>query len=77
METKKCENCKFYSHTANILGGVAECNKDVKPLNTFWLNEACDKFEVTNEDKLKAQNDFYKEHLDGAIKIGERGIERT
>jgi hypothetical protein len=56
---------------------VAECNKNVKTLNTFWSNDACDKFEATNEDKLKVQNDFYKEHLDGAIKISERGIERT
>jgi len=65
----KCENCKFYRHIPNILGGVAECNKNVKPLNTFHPNEACDKFEHTDEDKLKAQNDFYNEHLDGAIKL--------
>lgn len=75
MANLKCENCKFYSHTANILGGVVKCNKEIKSLNTFWPNDACDKFEATNEDKLKAQNDFYKECLDGVIKIGQRKLE--
>jgi hypothetical protein len=54
MKKKKCENYKFYSHTSNILGGIAKCNKYIKPLNTFVLNDACDKFEETNEDKFKA-----------------------
>jgi len=75
MTTKKCENCKFYHHSPNILGGIAECSREVKKLNTFWPNEACEKFESTDEDKLKAQNDFYKEHLNGAIKIGDHGFE--
>lgn len=68
-EIKKCENCKYYSHTPNILGGIAECMKEVKPLNTFWNNDACDKFKQTDEDKLKQQNDFYKMHLGGALEI--------
>jgi len=68
MESKKkCENCKWYKHTANILGGIAECQKEVKPLNTFWDNEPCDKHEETNKDNLKQQNDYYKNHLGGAL----------
>ena len=66
---KKCENCISYRHNPNILGGIAECMKEVKPLNTFWANDACDKFEFTEENKLKAQNDFYKIHLGGVLKI--------
>ena len=65
----KCENCKYYNHKPNILGGVAECFLEVKWLSTFWPNEACNKFSQTNKDQLKAQNDFYKDHLDGAIKL--------
>ena len=70
MESKsKCENCKFYHHSPNVLGGVAECRKEVKWLSTFWQNDACEKFEATEKDNLKAQNDFYKEHLGGAIQL--------
>jgi len=48
MESKnKCENCKFYHHSPNVLGGVAECRKEVKWLSTFWQNDACNKFEAT------------------------------
>lgn len=39
---KKCENCVYYKYTSNILGGIAECLKEVKPLTTFWNNDACD-----------------------------------
>jgi hypothetical protein len=59
----RCENCKYYNHTPNILGGIAECAKDIKPLDVFWINEVCDEYESTNEDKLKAQNDLYKVHF--------------
>ena len=69
METKICENCKFYNHSANILGGIAECGKGIKHLKTFWTNEACNEYEFTKEDKLKEQNNFYKIHLGGALKI--------
>lgn len=65
----KCENCKFYNHKPNILGGIAECVKEVKPLLTFWNNESCDKHELTHEDKLKPQNELYKEHLVGCFKL--------
>ena len=65
----KCENCVNYHHSPNILGGVAECLIDVKPINTFWPNEACEKYKEAKHDNLKAQNDFYKEHLDGAIQL--------
>ena len=44
----KCDSCKWYSHTPNILGGVTECTKGVKPLKSFWPNEACDSHEHTN-----------------------------
>ena len=63
MKKEKCENCRYYLHTANILGGIAECRKEVKWLKTFWPNDACDEFEETDKDNLKAQRDFYKEHL--------------
>ena len=60
---ENCENCKFYSHSPNILGGIAECRKDVKWLSTFSMNEACEKFESTTEDNLKAQRELYKDLL--------------
>ncbi len=66
---KRCENCEYYSHKPNILGGIAECEADVKSLTTFWPNDACDKFTETKEDKLKAQNDCCNQHLDGAIQL--------
>lgn len=71
MDNKKlkCESCKWYRHSPNILGGVAECLKEVKYMNTFWPNEACEKHEATEVDNLKAQNDFYKENLGGAIQL--------
>jgi hypothetical protein len=65
----KCENCKYYSHRPNILGGIAECRKEIKPLNTFWANDACSEFDETEKDNLKGQNDFYKEHMGGVIQI--------
>jgi len=66
-EKKCCETCKWYSHKPNILGGIAECERDVKYLNTFWFNDACNKYKETNTDNLKAQNDLYKIHLGGAL----------
>lgn len=66
---QKCENCKFYSHRPNILGGIAECIKEVKPLNTFWANDACNKFEYAEENKLKEQKDFYKMHLGDTLNV--------
>ena len=71
---EKCENCKYYTHTPNILGGIAECTKEIKFLNTFWSNEACDEFKETREDKLKKQNDFYKMHLGDALEITKNGL---
>jgi len=68
-KAKKCETCTHYNHTPNILGGVAKCMKEVKFLNTFYPNDACDIYEPTEHDNLKAQNDYYKEHLDGAIQL--------
>ena len=62
-KTNYCENCKFYSHRPNILGGIAECIKEVKWLTTFWNNEACDKFKLTETDNLKHQRDFYRDNL--------------
>ena len=59
----KCENCKFYNHSPNILGGIAECEKGIKYLSTFFTNRACNEFKATGKDNLKAQNDYYKEHL--------------
>jgi hypothetical protein len=56
-------------HEPNILGGIAECLISAKSLNTFWPNEACDQYLHTDFDKLKAQNDYYKEHLGGALKL--------
>lgn len=63
MIKNKCENCKFYNHKPNILGGIAECRKEIKQLMTFWPNDACDKFERTEVDNLKQQKEFYKKHL--------------
>lgn len=61
-EDKSCEGCKFYHHTPNILGGIAECMRFDKTLNTFWINPACDDFQQSDTDNLKAQNDFYEEN---------------
>ena len=66
---KQCENCKFYRHEPNILGGIAECMKEVKQLMTFWPNDACENHTPTDEDKLKPQNDFYKEQLGGVLQF--------
>ena len=63
MKTHICENCKFYEHSANILGGLAKCRKQIKVLKTFWTNEACNEYEFTQEDKLKEQYNFYKTYL--------------
>jgi hypothetical protein len=65
----KCESCQWYEHTPTILGGIASCMQDVKPLNTFLDNEACKQHKFTNFDKLKAQNDYYDEHLNGVIHL--------
>lgn len=65
----KCETCQFYHHEPSILGGVAECLRGVKPLNTFLENPSCNQYQPTWVDKLKAQNDYYKEHLGGAIQL--------
>lgn len=46
---KKCDDCKFYRYTSNILGGVTTCTMEVKFMNTFIPNEACDKFELKEE----------------------------
>ena len=64
-----CETCKFYLHTPNILGGIAECILAEKRLTTFWKNEACDKYQHTDIDKLKPQNEYYKKHLSGILKL--------
>jgi len=69
---KYCETCKYYHHSPNILGGIAECLLAEKKLTTFWENEACKLYKKTNTDKLKAQNDYYKEHLDGALQMKAR-----
>jgi len=69
---KYCETCKYYHHSPNILGGTAECTLAEKDLMTFWRNEACKLYKKTNTDKLKAQNDYYKEHLDGALQMKSR-----
>lgn len=69
---KQCENCINYLHTPNIIGGIAECLRDIKPLATFWNNEPCEYHEFTDEDKLKIQNDYYKLHLGGALEIKKR-----
>lgn len=66
---QKCENCKNYHHSPNILGGIATCNLDVKYMNTFWSNDACEKFEPTVKDNLKEQKDFYKMHLGDTLDI--------
>ncbi len=44
MNNKKCENCKHFRYTPNIIGGISECLLEVKGLNTFWPNNACDKY---------------------------------
>lgn len=50
-EDKYCENCKHYCYTPNILGGIAECKMDIKALNTFWRNNACEKYDqISNKD---------------------------
>ena len=49
-----CENCKWYYYKSNILGGITECIKEIKPLNTFWKNEACENFE--NKKQTKESN---------------------
>jgi hypothetical protein len=65
----KCENCKNYRHTPNILGGIAECLIEEKYLNTFWDNEACSKFKGTESDNLKPQREFMIEHLGDTLNI--------
>jgi hypothetical protein len=65
----KCENCKSYNHKPNILGGVAECLKEVKFLTTFWNNEPCDEHELTEEDKLAHQKECYINHLGDYLDI--------
>ena len=40
----------FYRHTPNIIGGVTECRKEIKPLMSFWRNDACNNYqEATHE----------------------------
>lgn len=70
---KECETCKLYNHRPNILGGIAECMRGEKQLMTFWPNEACDSYAKTSEDKLKPQNDFYRDHVDAALKMKSGG----
>jgi hypothetical protein len=53
---KYCENCKHYQHKPNIIGGISECVIDVKPLNTFWRNDACEKY---NEVSSKQIPEFF------------------
>lgn len=60
---KKCENCKYYVHSPNILGGLAECILNVKHLNSMLYNDACKKHAETKKDNLQDQKDFYKKHL--------------
>ena len=66
---KYCETCKFYIHTPNILGGIAECILAEKQLLTFWKNKACSKYQHTDIDKLKPQNEYYKKYLGGVLRI--------
>ena len=42
---KDCKNCKWYTYKPNILGGIAECLREVKPMNVFHPNQACEQFE--------------------------------
>jgi len=70
---KHCETCKYYRHSPNILGGVATCLLTEKDLMTFWKNKACKLYKkTTNINKLKAQNDYYQEYLDGALQMKAR-----
>ena len=45
----RCEDCKQYSYTSNILGGVAVCIKHHKNLLVYWPNAACEDFEDSRE----------------------------
>ncbi len=64
-----CETCKYYRHTPNILGGIAECVLGEKSLMTFWKNKACEKYQHTDVDNMDAQNKYYKEHLQGLLQM--------
>lgn len=66
---KECETCKHYEHSPNILGGIAKCILGEKQLMTFWPNEACERYAGTKQDNLKSQNDFYRDHVDGALQM--------
>jgi hypothetical protein len=48
-EKKQCKDCVAYRYNPNILGGVAECYNEIKPLNVFWPNEACQFFKPKEE----------------------------
>jgi len=61
-DMRKCENCNYYTHTPNILGGVAECVIGIKSLNVFMPNDACENYIESDGDKLKSQKQLYKEN---------------
>ena len=52
-----CETCKFYHYKPNILGGISKCTIRVKPLMTFWKNEACGRYDYDYKKARKANND--------------------
>jgi hypothetical protein len=65
----KCENCKHYYHSPNILGGVAECTMDIKPIMSMWPNDACGIFSLTDDDKLKDQRECYAKAIPSDNKL--------
>lgn len=52
MKNKYCENCKFYRHEPNIIGGITSCLLSVKYLTTFWRNNACEKYDEKKGEEI-------------------------